>query len=480
MSVKIVEGSFTPGTGESMSVRGSFNGWALADTLYDLDGDSIYSKTIDLAEGSAIEYKFVIRNDDGSDTWEDNIGPNRMYTVPTGGGTIPVVWFDNDSVISIPVTQNILMVSDLEAYATMGWFNPALGDSVQVRGAFNNWAGTDFADDPLGNLEYEWLEQNFNGFSGDNFPYKFYIDFDEATAPSRFPGWADNMDGFNYEHPAERGDGNRIFVLPPVNGNVGPDVYWYSDINPAGILFSPDMVAVTLQVDMTPAVSQGFDASTDTVKLVWEDALWRSIQVAAQGGFPQIWDMTRQGATNIYNVTFDVMGTTHYNMQYHYRFVHPDGSSLTEGGGLGVQCPFRSRFIAPLGPNSFPTEWTAPLDSWDTDGAPLFCQSAPFNPLNGVELEDELGRPVAYRLLQNYPNPFNPVTRIKYAIPERSDVTLKVFNILGQEIATLVNGVQEQGNYVASFEANSLPTGVYFYRLDAGKFSQTKKMLLVK
>ncbi len=105
---------------------------------------------------------------------------------------------------------------------------------------------------------------------------------------------------------------------------------------------------------------------------------------------------------------------------------------------------------------------------------------APFNPSTSVSEDPTLGVPLAYKLTQNYPNPFNPSTRIKYSIPERSQVTLKVYNLLGQEVATLINEEQPQGNYVALFEGNKLATGVYFYRLEAGKFKQTMKMLLLK
>jgi hypothetical protein len=481
MKVKLLEGAFDPlYLGEWVSVRGSFNGWSAVDTLADADNDSIYTKTLMIAEDTDVAYKFVIREDNGNDTWES--GSDRQYHVPVGGGSVPVAWFDYDSLVSIAVVQNILLKSDMEAYATMGWFNPAGGDTVQVRGAFDNWAGT-ICDDPLSLLEYEYLVQNFAGFSNDNFAFKFYLDFDEATAPTRFPGWTPGAgaDGYGYEHPAERGDGNRIFTLPAINGNVEPDVYYYSDISPDGILFSPDTVRVTLTADMTPAVGQGFNADMDTVKIVWEDALWRSIQILEQGSFPQIWVMTRQGSTNTYTVSFRVYGTTHYNMQYRLRFTQPGGTELTEGGGLGVQNPYRSRFIQPLAaPNSFPTSYSAPVDVWDTDGAPLPGESAYFNPLNSVELEPDLGLADAFKLAQNYPNPFNPATRIRYAIPSRVQVTLRVFNVLGQEVATLVNEVQEQGNYVALFEANQLASGVYFYKLQAGEFSTSKKMLLMK
>ena len=88
--------------------------------------------------------------------------------------------------------------------------------------------------------------------------------------------------------------------------------------------------------------------------------------------------------------------------------------------------------------------------------------------------------PVAFALKQNFPNPFNPTTTIEYDLPAASYVTLKVFDLLGREIATLVNGIQQARTYIIPFNASSLSTGVYFYRLHTPTFSQTKKMVLVR
>ncbi|MGO9480236.1 MAG: aryl-sulfate sulfotransferase [Candidatus Kryptoniota bacterium] len=88
--------------------------------------------------------------------------------------------------------------------------------------------------------------------------------------------------------------------------------------------------------------------------------------------------------------------------------------------------------------------------------------------------------PESYELYQNYPNPFNPATQIKYSIPNNGFVTLKVYNILGQEVATIFSGTQKAGNYTANFDANKFASGVYFYRLQAGSFSSVKKMILIK
>lgn len=93
---------------------------------------------------------------------------------------------------------------------------------------------------------------------------------------------------------------------------------------------------------------------------------------------------------------------------------------------------------------------------------------------------DEQLVPGKLALEQNYPNPFNPVTLIKYSIPKLSFVAIKVHDILGNEVATLINEEKPAGNYEVEFIATNLPTGIYFYRLQAGDFVETKKMLLLK
>ena len=98
--------------------------------------------------------------------------------------------------------------------------------------------------------------------------------------------------------------------------------------------------------------------------------------------------------------------------------------------------------------------------------------------ITGVVNNSEV--PKAYSLSQNYPNPFNPVTKISYEIPKSGLVTLKVYDILGKEIATLVNEVKNPGSFVVDFNGTSLSSGMYFYRLESGGFVSTKKMMLIK
>jgi len=88
--------------------------------------------------------------------------------------------------------------------------------------------------------------------------------------------------------------------------------------------------------------------------------------------------------------------------------------------------------------------------------------------------------PLNYSLFQNYPNPFNPTTKIQYSIAKRSVVGLKVFDVLGREVAKLVSGLKESGNYEVNFDASKLESGLYIYTLRIGNFSTSKKMLLLK
>ena len=111
--------------------------------------------------------------------------------------------------------------------------------------------------------------------------------------------------------------------------------------------------------------------------------------------------------------------------------------------------------------------------------------------INGVYTEvdenNETFSPTKFSLEQNYPNPFNPSTTIKYSLSVvetrggvSQHVTLKVYDILGREVATLVNQKQNPGNYKVTFDATNLPSGVYVYRMQSGNFTSSKKLILLR
>jgi hypothetical protein len=91
-----------------------------------------------------------------------------------------------------------------------------------------------------------------------------------------------------------------------------------------------------------------------------------------------------------------------------------------------------------------------------------------------------VSQPSNFELMQNYPNPFNPVTNIQYQIAEKQLVTLKIYDVIGNEIAVLINEVKDAGTYNVEFNADRFSSGVYYYTLKAGSFTSTKKMILLK
>lgn len=97
-----------------------------------------------------------------------------------------------------------------------------------------------------------------------------------------------------------------------------------------------------------------------------------------------------------------------------------------------------------------------------------------------VDVKLDVPKAKTFLMEQNYPNPFNPATTIRYSIPENSFVTLKVYNALGKEVAVLANDYKSAGYYQATFNASELSSGIYFYTLNTGKFTETRKMILMK
>ena len=125
--------------------------------------------------------------------------------------------------------------------------------------------------------------------------------------------------------------------------------------------------------------------------------------------------------------------------------------------------------------NWFPTQYA----SWKAQASTEYANIQ--NVLDvGTDVKQVEGLPVSYKLDQNYPNPFNPTTVINFTIPKAGNVTLKVYNALGQEVATLLDEYKDASNYQVNFNASMLSSGIYFYTLKVNEFTQTKKMMLVK
>ncbi len=178
-----------------------------------------------------------------------------------------------------------------------------------------------------------------------------------------------------------------------------------------------------------------------------------------------------------------VANDTIYSVQYKYttsdfigqEFKFGIGGSDNEGGKGG----FGNNHIE----NIDDSQTTATIASdWGSIN-PKFYSAWDFTnhrPKTATDVEDNWSVPMMYELSQNYPNPFNPSTTIQFTIPTQSIVTMKIFNILGQEVMTILNEKMDAGKHSVRFDASMLTSGVYLYQVSAGKFIETKKMVLLK
>jgi len=169
-----------------------------------------------------------------------------------------------------------------------------------------------------------------------------------------------------------------------------------------------------------------------------------------------------EGNAHLYwtsNVETDLMG---YNIYRDFQL-------------LASLLPERTDF---LDTTTFSDEHTYAITAVDSNGSEGSSSSITIMFTGIAEQEDKL--PTSYRLLQNYPNPFNLSTRIFYSISHSDFVTLKVYDMLGREIRTLVSEFQKANTYSVNFDASKLSSGIYFYRLQVGDFMETKKMLFLQ
>ncbi len=242
-----------------------------------------------------------------------------------------------------------------------------------------------------------------------------------------------------------------------VDGNGNFVIVWHDERN------GYNNIDIYCQRYNSSGTSQGvnFKVNDDAGTVI---QMFPSLAIDGNGNFVVVWEDYRYGWSNP-----DIMGQRYYAngslWGTNYRVV-ADGPN--QGEEIPAVATNSNTMIFAWMDNRRSKGWDiyGKVVGWDWDGT------------TSVSLEKNI--PTEFALMQNYPNPFNPSTTIRYELPRESFVTLKVYNVLGQEVATLVNEKKEAGRYEVAFDGSGLTSGVYVYRLQAKDFISSLKLLLLK
>lgn len=447
----VVRGDWQTMAGDSIDWGGYM--WLLTPSSGD---PNIYEITVDFPDSAAshtINYKYV-KVHNASDTWESI--DNRTYDI-TGDASqiIPVVYFNDVS--SVGITVNITFQADMTTLLSEG-FTPGT-DSIEVRGdtAPLDWGpgvlmDQDFIDPTLYTVTLE-----FTGNPGSTIQWKFHCDPANSFTNG---GWESITDNRTITFPAAD------TVLDPIV----PEIHY--------VTTTTDTNHVYFRVDMNGAVERFHQTPITGLTSVWIGGSapplqwpsnWLFSDTTSGGTLLRLYDDgTHSDVTagdKIYSVMLSFPPGSPTSVDFKYGAVF-DGVDTLNGGVsyLDNEAGFGLNHSLPLNVN----------------GGDVTQENAFGDQATAVEQVPGNSVPRTYTLSQNYPNPFNPTTNIVYTVPKSGQVTLKVYNILGQQVATLFQGFQNTGKYIATFDAAKLASGVYLYRLQAGNTTLTKKMLLMK
>jgi hypothetical protein len=493
MGVQTYNGVFTPGS-DSIFVSGSFqhaasgaqnsSDWTGLKMAPASAGDSMYVLTVtldDSVKGHDFEYKFVLNNSG----WESV--NNRTFTAPattSGNLDIPAVYYNDDTTrvappTTPPVKNYVKFVADLSGiFGTgQGYFDAAT-DSITIYGL--DWGTTSnyvsgnkvLHQDAFTPTQYETDTIVVSGQVGDSASWKF-----RASPFANFvnSGW-DNLS----DPPFAQTNRWYHFVSDSTNLITLPTIV--PAITPAQPPITRD-VTLIFRMDMSGTITDAHNNYTipyDSIQFVglrsglvglgdWTSGNWNPSDTASnQLHMRVLLDNGQNGdvtaGDKIWSTTVVIpSGTNGGHIDYKYGVYYGTACDTANGGSsiMDNEAAFGVNNNFTLTNNDMIIN-----NSWGI--------------ITAVEKDNGAATPVTFKLSQNYPNPFNPSTIIQYNLPKSGLVSLKIYDILGREVATLVNDQQVAGAYKVTFDASKLASGVYIYRIISGNFISTKKMMLLK
>lgn len=457
MSIQQAAGNFDPAT-DTVSVNGTFNNWTPAqDIMTDDDEDGVYTVAVpDITVGDTLYFKFWFKHG-STENWEND--PNRELAIT---GDTSVTYFFND-VSELLQDLAITFQCNMEYEIVSGRFNPET-DTLTVRGGMNGWGATDIMNPSALDPNLYEITQTYQVAADAPVGYKFaYMTADGVT------GWEGGSDR-TFTPTQTDIDAGFLVVSRTFNDATAADLTGQETI----ITFTVDMNGAVDGNNGTPfpqidnVILAGAMSPLNWPSGGWPDSDEYLVIFLNDDGT----DGDETAGDNIWSVDVTFPKYSLLNVEYKYGAnfgTENNGGSNDNEGGVG------DNHWIKLTPDmvSAKVENVFGVMASQDNPHPLV------DIVTGIKQEDD-SVPLTYSLDQNYPNPFNPSTTIKFAIPQQSNVTLKIYNMLGQEVATLVNEQMTAGNYTVNFDASNLSSGIYLYSIKAGQFNVTKKMMLIK
>jgi hypothetical protein len=452
MNVQIGLGNFVPGV-DQVVVRGYFNGWGGTNpTLTDPDNDGIYTGSFDQgAFAGPYEYKYVIIHGWG-DEWE--WVSNRPYTYTEPTIDLPLEYFNNVTTLPGVCDVEPTFSVDMGVQIATGAFNPGAGDLIVIRGPFNGWGGTTHPLSNVGGTIYEGTFPFAAQAETSPIEYKFVI-------VSGGDNWESSPNRLSYadcDWVDTDNDGYKEGSFPTVFfANVGWDaiidhpvtVNFHIDASRVSCFFANggapvyDGIAAYSDVDFISVHGffnnwPGWDGNIN--------AMYRAINLGSCQWLVSVTFPTGSAKNQIYK-----FGLNGFDNEAGFGQDHS-----VDLGAAGVES-FFDVFV----------EFGSNGTQWD-------CFSG------CVETVDARETPSSFALAQNVPNPFNPATTLSFTLDQTANASLKVYDLSGAQVATLVNGVLEAGTHEVVFDGSKLASGVYVYTLQSEGAVESRKMVLVK
>ncbi|OIO23864.1 MAG: hypothetical protein AUJ54_00800 [Ignavibacteria bacterium CG1_02_37_35] len=451
MSVQLKKGTFA--VGDSVWVRGNFNDWAgKAFELKDTDSDSIYTGVFDtFTNGQSLVFKYV----HSPDVWEST--DNRLFTVAAGANVTSAYW-ENVDVYKPSKTIKVAFSVNMELERLSGLFNPATS-TVSVRGSFNGWGETMMTASAINADLYE-AEADAIVSVGERVNFKYFYspgtwEVNNLTDPTQDNRYFD-IDQAIFDAAAFAFDGNFNNGSIETVLNQDANITFMCNTNGASIIDAP------AGTPFTSVHICGGNSPLQWPSGGWSDAeITKAIELFDDGTHGDLTAGDKIFTTN--TIIFPQYATLNVVYKYgaNWGIAGANGGSNDNEAGVGADKKLTMGRYTAVGTvvDTFGIVHTTDISKVEKLGNTL---------------------PSTYLLEQNYPNPFNPETSIRFSIPQESFVTVKVFNTLGEEVATLLNEVKTAGTYNVSFNAKNLTSGIYFYTIKANDFSSTKKMILLR